>query len=263
LWGGLARSRQAPFGVDLLLPKVGEGARATNKDYTEGRLPELLDIVIRSGARLFVSAVGVPPRWAVDRLHGAGILVMNMVGAPKHVAYALAAGVDLICAQGGEGGGHTGDVATSILIPAVVDLCRGHLSPLTHQPIHVVAAGGIVDGRGLAMALALGAQAAWVGTRFICSTEAGAPKRHQEAVIQAGCGGQVGGRGSGAIPSRSCVVIINEAALGCGMQVPRHGADDHLHGAPHAGAEHAVYHRLAREQSRRDPRAHCGRESAY
>ncbi len=55
----------------------------------------------------------------VDKLHAAGIPVMNMIGAPKHVKKALDAGVDIICAQGGEGGGHTGDVATSILIPKV------------------------------------------------------------------------------------------------------------------------------------------------
>jgi NAD(P)H-dependent flavin oxidoreductase YrpB (nitropropane dioxygenase family) len=132
------------------------------------------------------SAVGIPPRWAVEKLHAANIPVMNMIGAPKHVEKALEAGVDLICAQGGEGGGHTGDVPTSILIPKVVDLCRGKRSQLTGQPIHVIAAGGIFDGRGLAMALAMGAQAVWVGTRFICATEAGAPKRHQDAVVHAG-----------------------------------------------------------------------------
>lgn len=176
----------APFGVDLLLPKVGGGARKTNFDYTEGKLPELIDIIVSSGAKLFVSAVGVPPRWVVDKLHKAGIPVMNMVGAPKHVKKALAAGVDLICAQGGEGGGHTGDVATSILIPKAVDLCKGHTSSLTGGPVHVVAAGGIFDGRGLAMALCLGAQAVWVGTRFVCAKEAGAPPRHQKAIVEAG-----------------------------------------------------------------------------
>lgn len=176
----------APFGVDLLLPKVGEGARKTNYDYTGGSLPELIDIIIKSGAKLFVSAVGVPPKWAVDKLHAAGIPVMNMIGAPKHVKYAIEAGCDLICAQGGEGGGHTGDVATSILIPKVVDMCRGHKSPLTGEPIHVIAAGGIFDGRGLAMALSFGAQAVWVGTRFVASEEAGAPPRHKQAVVAAG-----------------------------------------------------------------------------
>src|SRR3989338_5395200 len=91
----------------------------------------------------------------------------------------------LFAAQGGEGGGHTGDVATSILIPKVVDLCRGRVSPLSGKPVYVVAAGGIFDGRGLAMALALGAQAVWVGTRFVCAKEAGAPASHQPAILGA------------------------------------------------------------------------------
>eukprot|EP00005_Dracoamoeba_jomungandri_P005476 CAMPEP_0174260358 /NCGR_PEP_ID=MMETSP0439-20130205/9661_1 /TAXON_ID=0 /ORGANISM="Stereomyxa ramosa, Strain Chinc5" /LENGTH=359 /DNA_ID=CAMNT_0015344581 /DNA_START=29 /DNA_END=1105 /DNA_ORIENTATION=+ len=175
-----------PFGIDLLLPKVGGSARKTNYDYTEGTLPELISIICESGAKLFVSAVGVPPRWAVDKLHEHNILVMNMIGAPKHVKKALAAGVDIICAQGGEGGGHTGDVPTTVLVPKAVDLCRGAKSPLTGGPVHVVAAGGIFDGRGLAMALAFGAQAVWVGTRFVCSEEAGAPPYHQQGVVNAG-----------------------------------------------------------------------------
>jgi len=178
--------KNAPFGVDLLLPKVGGGARKTNYDYTKGQLPELIDIIIESGAKLFVSAVGVPPKYAVDKLHAAGIPVMNMIGAPKHVKYCAEAGVDIICAQGGEGGGHTGAVATSLLIPKVVDLCKNLKSPLTGEPVHVVAAGGIYDGRGLAMSLCMGAQAVWVGTRFVASKEAGAPPRHQKGVVDCG-----------------------------------------------------------------------------
>lgn len=173
------------FGVDLLLPQVGGSARKTNVDYTDGKLPELIDIIIEFKAALFVSAVGVPPKWAVDKLHAAGIVVMNMIGSVKHVKKCLDAGVDLICAQGTEGGGHTGAVATSVLIPQVVDLCRSAKAPINGGPVHVVAAGGIFDGRGLAMALALGASGVWVGTRFICSEEASAPKRHQEAVLSA------------------------------------------------------------------------------
>jgi len=175
-----------PAACNLLLPQVGGSARKTNYDYTGGKLPELIDICIKSGCSLFVSAVGVPPRWAVDKLHAAGIPVMNMIGHVKHVSKALEAGVDIICAQGGEGGGHTGDIATSILIPKVVDECKGKLSPLTGKPISVVAAGGIFDGRGLAMALSLGAEGVWVGTRFICAKEAGAPPRHQKAVLACG-----------------------------------------------------------------------------
>jgi len=177
--------KNAPFGVDLLLPQVGGSARKTNYDYTDGKLPELIDIIIKEKAKVFVSAVGVPPRWVVDKLHAAGIPIMNMIGAPKHVKKALDAGVDIICAQGGEGGGHTGDVPTSVLIPKVVDLCRGAKSPLTGGPVYVVAAGGIFDGRGLAAALSWGAQAVWVGTRFVCAKEAGAPPRHQQAILNA------------------------------------------------------------------------------
>jgi len=178
--------KSAPFGVDLLIPQVGGNARKTNYDYTKGKLPALVDIIIESGAKLFVSAVGIPPKEVVEKLHKNGIAYMNMIGHPKHVAKCLAAGADIICAQGGEGGGHTGDVPTSILIPTVVKLVEGKKSPLTGKPVQVVAAGGIFNGKSLAAALMMGASAVWVGTRFILAEEAGAPKAHQEAVRTAG-----------------------------------------------------------------------------
>jgi NAD(P)H-dependent flavin oxidoreductase YrpB (nitropropane dioxygenase family) len=182
------RDPNAPFGVDLLLPQVGGGARKTNHDYTHGQLSELIDVIIEEKTRLFVSAVGVPPREVVDRLHKAGILVMNMVGHPKHANKAVDAGVDIICAQAGEGGGHTGDIPASILIPSVVDAVKGRTSPLTGQPIWVVGAGAVYDGRGLAANLIYGAQAVWVGTRFVASEEAGASKAHKQALLSAGHG---------------------------------------------------------------------------
>lgn len=70
---GYLTDKSAPFGVDLLLPQVGGGARKTNYDYTKGKLDELVSIIIESGAKLFVSAVGVPPKSIVDRLHKEGI----------------------------------------------------------------------------------------------------------------------------------------------------------------------------------------------
>ncbi|KDQ60627.1 hypothetical protein JAAARDRAFT_151171 [Jaapia argillacea MUCL 33604] len=178
--------KSAPFGVDLLIPQLGGQARKTNYDYSKGQLPELVDVIIKSKAALFVCAVGVPPKEMVDKLHAAGIPVMNMIGHPKHVKKALAQGVDIICAQGGEGGGHTGDTPFSILIPAVVDLCKNSKSPLTGEPVIVVAAGGIADGRGLAASLSYGAAGVWVGTRFVASVEAGAPPKHKELVVSAG-----------------------------------------------------------------------------
>lgn len=171
------------FGVDLLIPKIGEGARATNHDYTGGHLAELIDIIIEGGAGLFVCAVGVPPKWAVDKLHAAGIPVMNMVGAPHHVPKALEQGVDIICGQGTEAGGHTGVVATLPLIPQICDLVRGKKN-FFGQQIPVVAAGGLFDGRGLAASLAMGATGVWVGTRFIASEEAAASPVQKENAVR-------------------------------------------------------------------------------
>ncbi|KAI1079225.1 2-nitropropane dioxygenase [Whalleya microplaca] len=178
--------KNAPFGIDLLLPQVGGNARKTNYDYTKGKLNELVDIIIESGAKLFVSAVGVPPKAVVDKLHKHGVYYMNMVGHPKHVQKALDIGCDIICAQGGEGGGHTGNVPTTVLIPACVQICKGKKSPLSGQQVPVIAAGGIHNGQMLAAALMMGASAVWVGTRFILVEEAGAPESHKESVRTAG-----------------------------------------------------------------------------
>jgi len=183
---GFLNDKTAPFGVDLLIPQVGGSARKTNYDYTKGKLDELVTIIIDSGAKLFVSAVGVPPQAVVDRLHKAGVLYMNMIGHPKHVKKCLDVGADIICAQGGEGGGHTGDVPTTILIPTVAKMCAEATSPLTGKPVQCVAAGGLFNGQSLAAALMLGASAVWIGTRFVLSEEAGAPKAHQEAVRTSG-----------------------------------------------------------------------------
>jgi NAD(P)H-dependent flavin oxidoreductase YrpB (nitropropane dioxygenase family) len=178
--------KTSPFGVDLALPQIGGSARKTNHDYTHGHLPELIDIIIEEKAAVFVSAVGVPPAWAVEKLHHAGILLGNMVGAPHHAMKAIEAGMDFVIAQGGEGGGHTGEIGTMCLIRQVIEAVRGKKSTLTGDQIMVCAAGGIADGQGLAAALSLGAEGVWVGTRFICATESAAPPRHQKAVIESG-----------------------------------------------------------------------------
>ncbi|OQU97603.1 hypothetical protein CLAIMM_03506 [Cladophialophora immunda] len=159
-----------PFGIDLLLPQ---------KDYTKGNLDTLVEIMIESGVKLFVSAVGVPPKRVVDRLHEAGILYM-------HVHKACAIGADIICAQGGEAGGHTGDIPFSILVPACADICKTYTSPITGKAPLLIAGGGIADGRGLAAALMLGASAVWVGTRFVTAEESEAPEQAKESIIKAG-----------------------------------------------------------------------------
>lgn len=124
----LLADKSLPFGVDLAVPQMGGSARKTNYDYTHGHLEELIDVICRNKAKLFVCAIGVPPRWAVDKLHAAGVIVMNMVGSVRNCEKALEAGVDMICAQGSEGGGHTGDIGTMCLLPQCVDACRGKLN---------------------------------------------------------------------------------------------------------------------------------------
>jgi NAD(P)H-dependent flavin oxidoreductase YrpB (nitropropane dioxygenase family) len=178
--------KSAPFGVDLLIPQVGGTARKTNYDYNKGKLLELIDVMVETGCKLFVCAIGIPPQDAVDKLHKNGILYMNMVGHPKHVPKALDRGADIICAQGGEGGGHTGDVPLSVIIPEVVRICDKKISKFTGKPVQVIAAGGISNGQTLAASLALGAGAVWIGTRFVLSKESKASRAHKEAVRTAG-----------------------------------------------------------------------------
>ena len=183
----LLRSPDLPFGVDLALPAVGGTARKTNHDYTKGLLNELVDVIVEEGTTLFISAVGVPTPQIIERLHKGGVVVMNMVGHPRHATKAFDVGVDIVCAQGGEGGGHTGEIPMSLLVPACVDIAkRYHPAMLRGREGMVVAAGGIYDGRGLAAALGLGAVGVWIGTRFVASEEADCSRGHKEAVVGAG-----------------------------------------------------------------------------
>ncbi|KAL6716504.1 hypothetical protein ACLMJK_006071 [Lecanora helva] len=183
----LLSSPSLSFGVDLALPAVGGTARKTNHDYTKGLLHELVDVVVEEGARLFVSAVGVPPKEVVERLHEGGVVVMNMVGHPRHAVKALEAGVDIVCAQGGEGGGHTGEIPMDLLVPACLDVAQRYRPRMCGGgPAMVVAAGGIYDGRGLAGALGMGVVGVWVGTRFVASEEAGCSRLHKRAIVEAG-----------------------------------------------------------------------------
>ena len=150
-----------PFGVDLLtaLPQ---------------HLEQGIRDVVNGGARIFVAGLGVP-RDAIDLLHSHNILVGSMCGKVRHAVSAVASGCDFVVAQGTEAGGHTGLVATMALVPQVVDAVSAR--------VPVVAAGGLFDGRGLAASLALGADAIWVGTRFIATPEARAVNGYKEALV--------------------------------------------------------------------------------
>ena len=152
-----------PFGVDLLTAMPGG-------------LVEQVERVIEGGATVFVAGLGVPAE-VVDLCHAHGLLVVNMCGKVDHARRALEAGCDMVVAQGTEAGGHTGQVATLPLVPQIVDAVG--------DAIPVVAAGGIVDGRGLAAALALGADGVWMGTRFIATPEAHGVVGYKDALLAA------------------------------------------------------------------------------
>jgi NAD(P)H-dependent flavin oxidoreductase YrpB (nitropropane dioxygenase family) len=121
-----------------------------------------LDQALAAGLRV-VSLMWGDPHGYVEPVHAAGGLVMHTVGSAEEARRAVASGVDVIVAQGWEAGGHVwGTVATLPLVPAVVDAVT---------PVPVIAAGGIGDARGVAAVFALGAQAAWLGTRFLLARE--------------------------------------------------------------------------------------------
>lgn len=161
----IARVRELtdrPFGVDLLTAMPGD-------------LLAQVRAVIDGGARMFVAGLGIP-RDAVELCHAHDVVVVNMCGKVEHAVRAVDAGCDLVVAQGTEAGGHTGTVATFPLVPQIVDAVGDR--------VPVVAAGGIMDGRGLAAALALGADGVWIGTRFIATPEARAVPGYKDALLR-------------------------------------------------------------------------------
>jgi NAD(P)H-dependent flavin oxidoreductase YrpB (nitropropane dioxygenase family) len=150
---GVKARTAAPFGVNFRADQPG--------------LEERVAFVVGEGVRL-VSFAGAPTKDAVARCHDAGVLVMPTVGARRHAEKVLEMGVDAVIAQGGEGGGHTGTVPTSLLLPQVVDAVG--------RDIPVLGAGGFFDGRGLVAALAYGADGIAMGTRFLLTRESHVPE---------------------------------------------------------------------------------------
>lgn len=153
-----------PFGVNLVPPVAPASGFETQLEVClEERVP-------------VISLFWCDPAPFVERCHAAGVIVMLQVGSVQEAQRAAAAGVDIIVAQGMEAGGHVrGQVGLLPLLPAVVEAVS---TP-------VIAAGGIVDGKGLAAALALGAEGVWVGTRFVASEESEAHPAYKERLLEA------------------------------------------------------------------------------
>ena len=162
-----------PFGVDILFATVGrpQGDRATAA-FTRG-VQEQIDVVFEERVPVLASGLGDPGP-VVSTAHELGMKVLALVGNSRNAERVAASGVDVVVAQGYDGGGHTGRVGTLALVPKVLDV--------VDTP--VVAAGGIADGRGIAAALALGCIGVWLGTRFVASAEAYAHPAYKERIVE-------------------------------------------------------------------------------
>ncbi|MER6942967.1 nitronate monooxygenase [Nonomuraea sp. NPDC000554] len=150
-----------PFGANLVL---------------EFPIDDLLGACLDEGVTI-ISTFWGDPAIVTERVHDAGALHLHTVGSVEEAKPAVQAGVDIVVAQGWEAGGHVrGQITTMALIPAVVDAVGA---------VPVIAAGGIGDGRGLAAVLALGAQAGWLGTRFLTAEEAATHQVYRQAIVDA------------------------------------------------------------------------------
>ncbi len=151
-----------------------------------------MEVIIEERVPLYVSGLGNPGPW-MERLKANGTKVGAVVGKVKHAVQVMQSGIDFIVAQGHDGGGHNSPIGTIALVPQVVDAVGD---------LPVLGAGGITDGRGVAAAIMLGAEGAWVGSAFLASDEAGIHDFQKEAIVAASEDGTVVSRTVTGKPAR-------------------------------------------------------------
>ena len=168
--GGLGILAAATLGFDELSASIADVKARTQQPFgvnlraDQPGAERVVDLLIEQGVRL-ASFAGAPKPALIERLRRGGVLTMPTVGARRHAEKVAALGVDAIIAQGGEGGGHTGSVPTTLLLPEVVDAVD----------VPVLGAGGFGSGQGLVAALAYGAAGVAMGTRFLLARESPVP----------------------------------------------------------------------------------------
>ncbi|HVS64295.1 MAG TPA: nitronate monooxygenase [Thermoanaerobaculia bacterium] len=140
---------------------------------------KLIDVAFAHSTRLIANALGVPPEWMLKRGKERGVVVAALVGAKEHAIRQVQAGVDVLVVSGTEGGGHCGSVSTMVLVPEVWEA----IQPYGDVPI--LAAGGIVTGRQMAAAMAMGAEGAWTGSVWLTTTEAETAPAVKEKMLAA------------------------------------------------------------------------------
>jgi NAD(P)H-dependent flavin oxidoreductase YrpB (nitropropane dioxygenase family) len=160
-----------------------------SKEFFEAQM----EVVIEEKVPVYAAGLGNPAPW-LDRLHANGTKVIAVVGAVKHARQVVDSGIDLVVAQGHDGGGHNSPIGTMALIPQVVDVVAGR--------IPVLAAGGIADGRGIAAGFMLGAEGAWIGTAFLATEEAGIEDYQKDVIVESGDGDTVVSRSVTGKPAR-------------------------------------------------------------
>jgi NAD(P)H-dependent flavin oxidoreductase YrpB (nitropropane dioxygenase family) len=224
--------RGRPYGADVLVPAKFEGkGERLAADALAGRIPsrhreftdellaahgiepaqragrvtvtvgdeageQLLDVAFRHPIALIASALGTPPPQLIERARAAGVPTAALVGTREHAIRQVQAGVDILVAAGTEAGGHCGEVSTLVLVPEVIEAIRGI------RPVPVLAAGGIVTGRQIAAAIALGADGAWTGSVWLTTEEAETAPHTKRKMLTATSSDTVRSRSRTGKPSR-------------------------------------------------------------
>lgn len=219
--GALGILASATMDFDQLERSVAEVKAATDKPFGVNLRADSADVrdrvklLIDEGVRV-ASFAQAPRKDLISELHDAGVLVVPSIGAKRHAEKVLEWGVDAVLVQGGEGGGHTGSVPTSILLPQVVDAIGGE--------IPVVAAGGYFDGRGLVAALAYGADAVAMGTRFLLTSDSSVPQSVKDFYLGHDVNGTVVTKQVDGVPHRVLrTELVDELESGTGklLSLPR------------------------------------------
>jgi NAD(P)H-dependent flavin oxidoreductase YrpB (nitropropane dioxygenase family) len=189
-------------GIPELPPELAHQAPIAAGLGVDENAPGQVEVALAHPTRLLVNALGPPPREVVDTAHDHGVQVAALVGTPQHAERQVAQGVDIIVAQGTEAGGHTGEIATMVLVPDVVDAVGD---------VPVLAAGGIGTGRQMAAALALGAEGVWTGSLWLTVTESDTAPWVVENLLHAGPRDFVRSRAMTGKPARQLRTAWTEA----------------------------------------------------
>jgi NAD(P)H-dependent flavin oxidoreductase YrpB (nitropropane dioxygenase family) len=180
--GGLGILASATMTLDELRAAIAKVKARTDRPFGVNLLPnqpdaaERLALIVAEGVPV-ASFAAAPKQDQVDQLNDAGVVTIVTVGAKRHAEKVVSMGVKAVIAQGGEGGGHTGTIPTSLLLPQVADGVAG-------SDVVVLGAGGFFDGRGLVAALAYGADGIAMGTRFLLTAESQVPDNITSIYLQ-------------------------------------------------------------------------------